>query len=70
MEAEPVQGGPEGFQLLRAAHNRHYALLIAPAHMRFVIRLTGYLTGLLEGVRKPKSGPGDVNPTTGVDLSS
>jgi hypothetical protein len=39
-----------------------------PGYGLFVIRLTGYLTGLLEGVRKVKGGPGDVNLTTAVSM--
>ena len=42
--------GPE--RPARAAHNRQYALRIAPVDERFVIRLTGWLTLKLEGYEK------------------
>ncbi len=70
VEAGSVQGSPEGSRFLRVAHIRHYASLVVPGHGLLVTRLTGYLTGLLEGVRKVTSGTGDVNPTTTVDLPS
>jgi hypothetical protein len=39
-----------------------------PADMLFDTQVGGFLTGLSEGVRKLKSGTGDVNPTTAVSI--